>query len=95
MCVGCVCVAWLVGLTCCAHMDRAHAGTVYTSHMEPVEENLLDFTLEIAEYRLGPWDRGVSLHYCVEQREISRLPLNGRRMYKATKFMCVSEGCLM
>lgn len=34
----------LVELTYCAHMDGAHAGSVYTSHMEPTEENLLDFT---------------------------------------------------
>lgn len=73
----CACITRLVELTYCAHMDGAHAGSVYTSHMEPMEENLLDFTLEIGKYRLGPWEQRVSLCYCMEQREISRLPLNG------------------
>lgn len=53
----CVYHGWLRGVTCCVHMDGAHAGPVYTPHMEPVEENLLDCTSETGKSRLGPWEQ--------------------------------------
>lgn len=46
-------------------MDRAHAGFAYTSHMEPVEENLLDSRSEIGKSGLGPWEHERMRDVCV------------------------------
>lgn len=55
------CSVWV---TCCVHMDEAHAGPAYTSHMEPVEENLLHPRSGIGKFRLGPWEWGWEVCVC-------------------------------